>query len=165
MSPATFKPLNFASFFTLAAMTILACITFRSHSRNTNALTSRYLVSTDPAQLQKLDLGVSWAQGYGIGQGFTGEPNYYPYVETPSTSAVLETENRESRSTEARYPFVKYYGQAVDFIHGNTLDPSFYNYDEPVEDDVVIDNTLSDYSKFIGLKPNLEGSTLDLHFP
>jgi hypothetical protein len=155
--------LNAASCFTLAALTCLVLHTQLQNQKNAT-LVSRPLYFGEPARIQKLDLGVSWAQGYGIGQGFAGEPNYYPYVETPSTSAVLETENKQARSTEARYPFVKYYGQAVDFIHGNTLDASYYNYDEPVDDDVVVDNTLADYSKFIGLKPEVEETPVDLHY-
>jgi hypothetical protein len=160
-----------ASMTTLLALVLLVVHTSFSERRQTRttlitkAVTS--IVRPRRVHLQNLDLGVSWAQGYGIDQGFVGEPFYYPYVETPSTSAVLETENREARSTEARYPFVKYYGQAVDFVHGNTLDPTYYNYAEEgaVDDDYVFDNTLSEYSKFLGLKPELEGSLLDLHGP
>jgi hypothetical protein len=158
-----------ASITTLLALVLLVLHTSFSASKQTSLLTKTLTSLGRPrrAHIQNLDLGVSWAQGYGIDQGFVGEPIYYPYVETPSTSAVLETENKEARSTEARYPFVKYYGQAVDFVHGNTLDPTHYNYDEvgAVDDDYVFDNTLSEYSKFIGLKPDLEGSLLDLHGP
>ncbi len=159
-----------ASITTFLALVLLVLHTTFSERRQTK--TALIEASTNfgrprRVHLQNLDLGVSWAQGYGIDQGFAGEPIYYPYVETPSTSAVLETENKEARSTEARYPFVKYYGQAVDFIHGNTLDPTYYNYDEvgAVDDDYVFDNTMPEYSKFLGLKPDLEGALLDLHGP
>ncbi len=160
-----------ASITTLLALVLLAIHTTVSTKKQTRTVliskTLKSLGRPRRVHLQNLDLGVSWGQGYGIDQGFVGEPIYYPYVENPSTSAVLETENREARSTEARYPFVKYYGQAVDFVHGNTLDPSYYNYDEvgAVDSDYVFDNTLSEYSKFLGLKPDLEGALLDLHGP
>jgi hypothetical protein len=119
------------------------------------------------ARVQNLDLGVSWAQGYGIDQGFVGEPMYYPYVESSDTSAVLETEDMQRSSKEARYPFVKYYGQPVDFVHGNSLDPSYYNYDElgANDADYVFDNTLEEYSRFLGVTPNLKDSLLDIHGP
>lgn len=51
----------------------------------------------------------------------------YPYVENEQTGDVLETEDDARKSKQARYPFVQYYGQAVDFVHGNELDPTFYN--------------------------------------
>ena len=155
-----------ASLATLLSMIFLALsTTIRLRSTDSVLLSSKAAVIFKvPPRIQALN-GVSWAQGYGFGQGFAGEPFYYPYVETPSTSAVLETENKESMSTEARYPFVKYYGQAVDFVHGNTLDPSYYNYDDQIDDDVVIDNTLSEYSRFIGLKPDIDETTLDIHPP
>ena len=136
----------------LASLSILlgvSMINSRSHESTLLAVRVR-------ARTQGLDgEGVSWAQGYGINQGFAGEPNFYPYVERSGTSDVLETEDKDKLSTEARYPFVKYYGQAVDFIHGNELDPTFYNYEElgSNEDFMADDNTLDSYSDMIGLRP------------
>eukprot|EP00960_Hanusia_phi_P055508 762991-Hanusia_phi.AAC.1 len=69
----------------------------------------------------------------------------------PLVLLVLETENEATRSTEARYPYVKYYGQPTptqSFIHGTDLDPSFYNYMDGYETN-EFDNTYEDYSTFL----------------
>uniref|UniRef100_A0A7S0NCU9 Uncharacterized protein n=1 Tax=Hanusia phi TaxID=3032 RepID=A0A7S0NCU9_9CRYP len=105
------------------------------------------------ARMQRLkDFGVTWYSP--VYQEYDGEPNVVgtlgmPYVPDPQlTGDVLETENEATRSTEARYPYVKYYGQPTSFIHGTDLDPSFYNYMDGYETN-EFDNTYEDYSTFL----------------
>ena len=44
-----------------------------------------------------------------------------PYIPSEYTEDVLETEDKKKLSTEARYPYVKYYGQPNSFMHDNEL--------------------------------------------
>ena len=62
-----------------------------------------------------------------VAQGYEGEPFVdYPYMNNGDAADVLETQD-EPLSKQARYPYVQYYGQGTDIIHGQNLDPSFYN--------------------------------------
>jgi len=59
--------------------------------------------------------------------------------------------NEETKSTEARYPYVKYYGQGrPNPFHSNTaeLDPGFYNYQDWALSG-EFDDTFEDYSSYL----------------
>jgi len=101
-----------------------------------------------PQLADDAELGNSWAQP--VAQGYYGEPYVdYPYMENAATGDVLETEN-DPVSEQARYPYLQNYGQSVDFIHGNDIDKTFYNYDDGWEAN-EFDSTADGYSDFLGL--------------
>ena len=78
-------------------------------------------------RLGMIDRGVPWAMP--VAQGYPGEQELGgPFVPSEMTSDVLETENEARKSTESRFPYVKYYGQPTNFMEEAELDPRLYDY-------------------------------------
>ena len=93
------------------------------------------------------DWGVPWSSP--VTQGYPGEDVLGgPYVPNDDTADVLETQDKSRLSTEGRWPYVKYYGQPMNFMHDNDLDTSYYTYSDGFEGSLY-DTLPSSYGAFL----------------